>query len=677
MRRIFFYLKMAGGNILRNRRFYLPYLLCCAGTAAMSYIVGYLCMDRMVDEMPGADYVRTFMWLGVYVMVFFSFFIIRFANSFIIKRRRRELGLYNILGLQKGNIAVLMAFETAILLIVSLIFGLGIGILFSKLALLILAQVLSFGVPMGFSISGGAIVLTAGMLAADYLFCLVSNIWGVAKSSPVELLHSSNEGEREPKSRWLLAIFGILCLGGGYTIAVTTQNPLDALLLFLIAVILVIIGTYCLFTAVSVAVLKLLRKKKSFYYKPGPFTAVSGLLFRMKQNAVGMANICILATMVLVTISTTVSLYTGIGDVVYTQYPYEIQAELALNNYFDDSFHPAAEGDDRLVYDAAHNALVEGGYGIEKEDQFHSVTFTVAETAKGVYTCDRSVGGDFYLTAMGFTTLEDYNALTGENKTLAPGEVLSYASTGQTYTDVTVDSLSFTVKENLSDFPISTWDATEVMLNAHFLVVDSMDTLEQVFEMQAETYANGSSPLRYTLGIEVAGDADDKMAAYSAVTRSFEGLIEEDGVSLYVMGRQTNLTDITQMYGSFLFLGILLGGAFMMAAVLIIYYKQVSEGYDDRGRFEIMEKVGMDAKLVRKTIRTQVLLVFFLPLLTAGVHILFAFPMIARLLTLFSLSNISLFGVCTAVTLILFAVIYTIVYLLTARTYYKIVQSKG
>ena len=242
---------------------------------------------------------------------------------------------------------------------------------------------------------------------------------------------------------------------------------------------------------------------------------------------------------------------------------------------------------------------------------------------------------------------------------------------------MTVDSLSFTVKENLSDFPISTWDATEVMLNAHFLVVDSMDTLEQVFEMQAETYANGSSPLRYTLGIEVAGDAEERTAAYSAVTRSFEGLIEEDGVSLYVMGRQTNLTDITQMYGSFLFLGILLGGAFMMAAVLIIYYKQVSEGYDDRGRFEIMEKVGMDAKLVRKTIRTQVLLVFFLPLLTAGVHILFAFPMIARLLTLFSLSNIALFGACTAVTLILFAVIYTIVYLLTARTYYKIVQSKG
>ena len=677
MRRIFFYLKMAGGNILRNRRFYLPYLLCCAGTAAMSYIVGYLCMDRMVDEMPGADYVRTFMWLGVYVMVFFSFFIIRFANSFIIKRRRRELGLYNILGLQKGNIAVLMAFETAILLLISLIFGLGIGILFSKLALLILAQVLSFGVPMGFSISGGAIVLTAGMLAADYLFCLVSNIWGVAKSSPVELLHSSNEGEREPKSRWLLAIFGILCLGGGYTIAVTTQNPLDALLLFFIAVILVIIGTYCLFTAVSVAVLKLLRKKKSFYYKPGPFTAVSGLLFRMKQNAVGMANICILAPTVRVTISTSVTLYAGIWDVVNTQYPYEIQVELALNNYFDDSFHPAAEGDDRLLYDAVHNALAEGRFDVEKEEHFRAVTFTVAETAKGVYTCDRSVGGDFYLTAMGFTTLEDYNALTGENKTLAPGEVLSYASTGQTYTDVTVDSLSFTVKENLSDFPISTWDATEVMLNAHFLVVDSMDTLEQVFEMQAETYANGSSPLRYTLGIEVGGDAEERTAAYSAVTRSFEGLIKEDGVSLYVMGRQTNLTDITQMYGSFLFLGILLGGAFMMAAVLIIYYKQVSEGYDDRGRFEIMEKVGMDAKLVRKTIRTQVLLVFFLPLLTAGVHILFAFPMIARLLTLFSLSNIALFGVCTSVNDTPTTVIYTIVYLLTARTYYKIVQSKG
>lgn len=677
MRRILFYLKMAGGNILRNRRFYLPYILCCAGTGAMSYIVGFLCMDQMVEQMPGADYVRTFMWLGVYVMIFFSFFIIRYANSFIIKRRRRELGLYNILGLQKSNIAVLMTFETVLLLIVSLLLGLGTGILFSKLALLILAQVLSFGVPMGFSVSGGAILLTAGLLGAVYLFCLICNIWGVARSSPVELLHSSSEGEREPKSRWLLAILGLLSLGTGYWIAIRTQNPLDALLLFFLAVILVIIGTYALFTAVSIAVLKLLRRKKSFYYKPGPFTAVSGLLFRMKQNAVGMANICILATMVLVTISTTVSLYTGISDAIRFQYPYEVQVDLNLNNYFDDGYHPAADGDDLLVHDAVLSAIQEGDYPVEKTDAFHSVTFTVAETGKGVYSLDRNLGDSFYLTGIGFTTIDDFNALTGRNETLSPGEVLSYASTGQSYSEVTVGEMTFTVKENLDSFPISSWAQTQVMLNAHFLVVDSMDTLQQVFMMQSAYYDNGSSPLRYTIGIELTGDADQRLAAFEAVRQSVEGLITTDGVSLYLSSRQQNMADVTQLYGSFLFLGILLGGAFMMAAVLIIYYKQVSEGYDDRSRFEIMEKVGMDAGLVKRTIRTQVLLVFFLPLLMAGVHVAFAFPMIARLLTLFSLNNVGLFGICTAVTLVVFAVIYTVVYLLTARTYYRIVQGKS
>ena len=676
MKRLLLYCRMAGGNIVRSRRFYLPYLLCCAGIGALSYIVGFLCMDRMVDAMPGATYVRSFMWLGVYVMVFFSFFIIRYANSFIIKRRRRELGLYNILGLRKGNIAVLMAFEMAMLFGVSLAAGLGGGILFSKLALLILARTLSFPVPMGFSVSGGAIALTAGLLAADFLFCLAANIWGVLRSSPMQLLHSSDEGEREPKSRWALAVLGLICLGGGYWIAVVTKNPLDALLLFFIAVVLVITGTYCLFTAVSIAVLKLLRRNKRFYYRPGPFTAVSGLLFRMKQNAVGMANICILATMVLVTISTTVSLYAGIGDVVNTQYPYEIQVELNLNNYYDGVFHPTDPGDGQKVYTAVLDALEKGGYDVEKAESFHALTFTAAETAKGVYTCDRSAGGDIFLTAMGFTTVEDYNALTGQDLALAPGEVLSYASSGQDYTEVAVDGLSFAVKGNLDSFPISTWDATEVMLNAHFLVVDSEETLNDVFMLQAEMYGENCSPLRYTVGAEVGGSGQEKRAAYDAAVDAYRKLDIPDGVSLYSMSRQADLADITQLYGSFLFLGILLGGAFMMAAVLIIYYKQVSEGYDDRERFAIMEKVGMDAGLVRKTIRTQVLLVFFLPLMTAGVHILFAFPMIARLLTLFSLSNTGLFGACTAVTLVLFAAVYTVVYLLTARTYYKIVQGK-
>ena len=351
MRRLFFYIKMAVQNLVNNRRFYLPYSLCCIGTAAMYYIMSDIATNKSLDFERGAEYVKMMMGIGIFVLSVFAVFIICYANSFIIRRRRRELGLYNILGMEKRHIAILMLFETVLLGGGCLIAGLAAGMLFSKLTLLVLAQILRFGVPMGFEISISGICMTTAEFGMIFLICLVANIFNVFRSSPIELLHSVSKGEREPKARILLTLFGFVTLGGGYAIALSVKDALSALLLFFVAVLLVIFGTYALFTAGSIAILKLLRKNKRLYYRIGPFTAISGLIYRMKQNAVGLANICILSTMVLVTISTTVSLYSGMEDIIQTQYPFEIETSLNMRNV--DTDEPASSELMEQFYHAA------------------------------------------------------------------------------------------------------------------------------------------------------------------------------------------------------------------------------------------------------------------------------------------------------------------------------------
>lgn len=672
MRRLSFYLRMAAQNLAKNHRFYLPYILCCIGTSAMFYIMGYLTQDDMIKEMTGAVYVQTIMWLGVIVIAVFSVFIMLYTNSFIMKRRRRELGLYNILGMEKRHIATLMFFETLMVSAISIAGGLAVGILFSKLMILILAQILRFGVPMGFSVNQGAVTLTVVWFLAVFALCLISNIGSVLKASPIELLHSTSKGEREPKTKWIMAQVGLLSLAGGYYIAITTADPISALSLFFVAVMLVIIGTYCLFTAGSIALLKLLRRNKKFYYRTGPFTAVSGLIYRMKQNAVGLANICILSTMVLVTISSTVCLYVGIGSIMKSQYPSEIEISTPVLATFEEKL--ATDEDISILKQLVDKTIQKHEITITKEECYTELMFTAAKTENG-YSLDEN---NYLDTASGvvlaFLTAEDYNALTGESVTLEKNEVLSYSSLPDLPGTVELESLTFQVKEHLKQFPFSGADAMVNMINFHYLVVADQDVLQAVCQIQADAYGESRrSEASYVIGLDLEGTADEKIAVYEDLKEKLMEL-SNNGLSYYNTSRQSNTDDIYQLYGSFLFLGIFLGAVFMMAAVLIIYYKQVSEGYEDRERFIIMQKVGMDAKTVKKSIRSQVLMVFFLPLLTAGIHILFAFPMISRLLKLFSLNDTALFAICTVATLLVFSIIYVIVYSMTAKTYYKIVK---
>ena len=672
MRRLCLYIKMAVQNLVSNRRFYLPYSLCCIGTAAMYYIMSDIATNETLTFERGAEYVKTMMGLGIFVLSVFSVFIICYANSFIIKRRRRELGLYNILGMEKRHIAILMLFETVLLGAGCILAGLAAGMLFSKLTLLILAQILRFGVPMGFTISLPGIVMTTIQFGVIFLICLAVNVFQVLRSSPIELLHAVSKGEKEPKGRILLTLFGIATLGGGYALALSVKDPVSALVLFFVAVLLVIFGTFSLFTAGSIVILKLLRKNKRLYYRIGPFTAISGLIYRMKQNAVGMANICILSTMVLVTISTTVSLYTGLSDIIRVQYPYEVEASLYLSDY--DTGELASEEMVSNVYSKTVDSVQEMVEPTSIKDYTH-LEFTVLMTGAGEYTVQNagntSIGT---IVGLGMITAEDYNKLTGQSVTLADGEVLSCNNMEISLDSVKVDQFQFKVVENLTDFPLSNWDALISMNNSQYLVVADQSIIDAMYEHQNEIYGKSASRMLYTVGIEMDEDADTRLAVYEKVVSRLDELMRENSFFGYrVDSRQLNLDEMYSMYGSFLFLGILLGLVFTMAAVLIIYYKQVSEGYDDRERFVIMQKVGMDTRTVKKSIGTQVLMVFFLPLLVSGVHVLVAFPMVSRMMQLFALKNTGLFALCVIITFMVFAVVYVVVYLLTARTYYKIV----
>lgn len=564
MNKAAFYPKLAMQNIGRNKQFYLPYLFTCLVSVAMFYVLCFLQENSATWTGNSGEILGTILILGIAVIGLFSTVVLFYTNSFLMKRRQKELGLYNILGMGKGNISVVLFFETLYVSLISLIAGLGLGIAVSKLALFLLGKLASFDVPKGIELSPFGLVLTLGVFCGIFLLILFSNFIRLRLSNPVELLKGGNVGEKEPKTKWVLAVLGVITLGIGYYIAISTEAPLKAIMLFFVAVILVIAGTYLLFTAGSIALLKQLKANKGYYYRTKNFIPVSGMIYRMKQNAVGLANICILATMVLVMVSGTVSLYMGTEDAIKTQFPSEIAVTMG---------QPSGKA---------------------------------AEIIK--QTVDKTVS-DMGLTATDFTDKMPENPL-----------------------------------------------------------------------FEGESGYNRSDYSRWYYGFELDGTSQQKIDCREALDEAIGQLDIQtlDPGSGYdyvsVNGREENRSMFFTITGGFLFLGLFLGLVFLMATVLIIYYKQLSEGYEDKERFEIMQKVGLSKAEIKKAIRSQVLVVFFLPLGMAVVHIAFAFKMITKLLLVFSLTNTTLFAICTLATVGVFALIYGLVYTLTARTYYKIVS---
>lgn len=646
-----FFPRLALVNLVRNSRYYGPYLLSCGALAAMYYILRFLTWNEVIQTVRGAAYLQVMMSIGCFVVALFSTVLLLYANSFVMKRRQKELGLYNILGLEKRHIAALCFCETLLCAAVVIPGGIAAGILLSKLILLLLLKLVQIPVQFGFSVSVRGVGETAALLGVLFLLALLWNLLRLGRSRPIELLHSDSAGEREPKTKRLLAVLGLAALLGGYAIALTTRNPVNALMLFFVAVILVMLGTYCLFTAGSIALLKRLRANKGFYYQTRHFTAISGLLYRMKQNAVGLANICILACMVLVTVSGTLCLYLGAEKSLDGRYPDDILVTQTLKDDTD----PAATLDlvQRTVADAGRQ-MADLRY--ETSASFH------ARYSGNTLLTDMSQSG--LLTEITVLTAEEYSRLTGETVALGENQVLAYAD-GDFQLPETFfyeyEEAPIQVKARLDSFPAgdSAIVTNEVMLG---LVADG--TL-------AEHLMNTDLARRtFRIHLNTDGADSEKLACAKAVLAVSDGRYG-------VASRQEMAEEFYAMYGGFLFLGIFLGLLFLMATVLIIYYKQVSEGYEDQRRYQIMQQVGMSRREVGASIRGQILLVFFLPLLTAGLHILAAFPMLCRILELFGLHEVGMFALCTAGTLAVFAAVYALVYGLTARTYERIVGGEA
>ena len=664
----FFYGRLAFSNLKKNGSLYLPYLLAAIGTSAMYYIMGAISNDEGIKDMPGSMDLKIILGLGCGVMGIFAVVFLFYTNSFLMKRRKKEFGLFNILGMEKRHIGKMMFWELLIVAGLSIFLGIAVGLLLNKLVVLVLLRLVNLEVPFGFSISMSSMVSTAILFSCIFAATLVYNLFQVQKAKPIELLQSANHGEKEPKTRWFLAVLGILCLGSGYAIALFVEDPIGVLLLFFLAVILVMLGTYCLFTAGSIALLKILRKNKTYYYKTSHFTSVSGLIYRMKQNAVGLGNICILSTMVLVMVSGTVSLYMGVESTMVRRYPKEIN----LSGY--DMSEKGKKTLNQIVMQAAADMEI----GIEELSYYTDISFTAYKDGQMFYVLapSESVKPEGEMCIVEWITLEDYERLGGKHVELAEDEVLSYTKNGtgkeEKYKILDKD---FRVKEHLTELSLSDMKQ-EMMCEVYFIVVKDEKIQKEVYELQESVYGERASQIIYNLALNVTGGEEEQIACGTHIQELLEEWVaageEEDGwVKIDVRAEQKS--NFMVFCGGFLFLGIFLGFVFLMATTLIIYYKQVSEGYEDKVRFEIMQKVGMSKKEVRASIRSQILKVFFLPLVMACIHLVMAFPMMNRLILLFGMEDMPLFAICTAGTVGVFAVIYAIVYGITARSYYKIV----
>lgn len=666
--------RLAKQNIRNNKSTYIPYIITCIFCIAMIYMMEFLrdcpTLDQAVRQ---ADEVRMIVFTGEIVVEIFCIIFLIYSNSFLMKRRQKEIGLYNILGLERNHIGIVMFLETIITSIGSLAGGIAAGIIGSKLALLLLLKLLHIPSVLGFYISVKGIFTCLFMFGIIFLMILFLNLAKIHLSRPVELLRGNNTGEKEPAAKWLMALIGFICLGAGYYLAVTTESPIKAITIFLLAVILVMAGTYLLFTAGSIVILKFLRRRKIFYYRTGNFISISGMLYRMKQNAIGLASICILSTGVLLMISMTVSIYFGMNDIMLNRYPYDV--DMSVTSISEDECQTAIE--------AFEKAIADNKVPVEKSVEEIYLDIVCSKNGDQILIKPaNTIRNSDSVLVLSLLDQAEYERLTGISANLNDGEIFAWYPSAVQKDSVTVDETEFTVKKWLDKNPL-TCGEDAVSDNAVLVVTD--EDFKKFDEMRTEMYKGVSSApagedLTLHLGLDITGSETDKIDFGTPVMEVVKDLKKNGGLSensWITSGiRQQEYESYYADNGSLLFIGIFLGSLFLMGTAMIIYYKQISEGYEDQKRFEIMQKVGLSRREVRSSVRRQILMVFFLPLLMAMLHITMAFPMIRRMLLLFGMTNTKLFIGCTAGTVLIFAVVYGLIYLMTARSYYHIVERK-
>lgn len=667
------YFKLAKTNLSNNKPFYIPYIISSIITVAMLYMMSFLSDNKGLNKIMGADSLAIIFRLGVGIIVIFSYIFLFYTNSFIIKRRKKEIGVYNILGMEKRHLSKVLFVETIYSAIISLVCGIIVGIAFSKFILIVLYGIIGIHKTVEFFVNIHGIILCVVSFGILFLLTFLYNFMQIKLANPIELLRGTNVGEREPKTKIFMTIVGVVCLAIAYYIAITTENPLKVLTLFFVAVLLVIIGTFALFTAGSIALLKLLRNNKKFYYNKRHFMAVSGMLYRMKQNAAGLASICILSTMVLVVISTTVSMYVGIQDELMARYPNDVCVTVDYNSVIDKSSEI-----EKAIFDEIDSAEV------KNKKAFSYLSVFVGQKGDDFTTDKEHLSYQnsylFYILSKDDFIKID-NSFKDKIGNISKGEAVVVLNKKYDKKDIKIFGKNYKVNKSFEHTEDNDLYVISTLNGLGYIILDNDESVQELYDMQEKMLGKGANYYTNKIRFDFkSGNKKQKAAAYKKIDNVVKKYFKENKndkkeiSSYWVESRQENEQNFYLLYGGLFFLGIFLGTMFLMVTVMIIFYKQITEGYDDRERYQILEKVGMSSREVKDTIKSQIRIVFVLPIFAAAVHVTAAFPMVNRILKMLNLNNEKLFAGCLAATIIVFAVIYYLVFKVTSRAYYKIVK---
>ena len=680
MKKPLLYPKLAWQGIRKNAETYLPYLLMGILMVGVSYIMNYLTRPALMGALSMGGTTLMVLQMGKIVISVFSVIFLYYCNSFLIRRRMKEFGLYNILGMGKGNIARVMLWETLLTALLVFAGGLLLGLSLSRLVEMALINLLhaDYTVPMELFYPDG-VTWVLLLFGGIYVLILLANLLRMRLSNPVALLKSENTGEKPPKANWFFGLIGLLILLSAYYVAAVSQSPLEALIFFFIAVLMVIVATYLLLVSGSVTLCRMLRRNKRYYYQTRHFISVSAMAYRMKRNGAGMATICILCTMVLVILTSTVCLYGGTDSMVDAICPQDINLTIGLEARDGEENWKRLDAMQQMALDVTE----EMGLTPENITSQRALVATgkVQNGDYGIITDADSLKAN--VLELTVYPLSVYEQATGETVTLADRELL-YASFK---TNETFSSMSFygsapyrmihaekeLPKRLLSADYRSAWGCLVVFTNDAEAFRREITAL--VGEKSGEAMMMDRLALHFDLASEADTDTQEKLVktlrseAMKLTGKDFYGMS-----SLSVDTRALCRMDYLSLFGGLFFLGMVLGPLFSIAAVLIMYYKQICEGYEDAERFAVMRKVGLTDAEIRRSVNSQVLTVFFAPLLMAGLHMLFAMPMIRLILGAFGLHNDSLFYGIGIGCYVVFAVIYALMYLLTSRRYYRIVR---
>ncbi len=651
------YFRLALANLKNNRKLYLPYLLTGTCMVMVTYLLTALTYSKTVRMIKGGESLQMILSLGIVVIAVFSVLFLFYISGFLMKRRKREFGLYNVLGMGKKHIAKVMLCENLFISAICIFVGLLLGGVFLKATELCLINLMKSDVSYDFTIDGRSMGITALAFAVAFLLVYIKSRFQMHIATPVELMRESAAGEKQPRANYLMALIGILLLGAGYYLALTVENALGALTMFFIAVILVILGTYCCFMSLSVAVVKLLKRNKGYYYRAKHFISVSGMAYRMRRNGAGLATICILSTMVLVMLSSVTCLYVGSEKSLSETYPRDVQVTAYCSDL--ESLNSAKS--------SINKAIAESGVEVSDTMQGTYLPFSAIYN-NGRIEMDRQIQ-EMYIgdvTQIFVLTLDSYREMTGISLDISDGEAFIYDDIKRPLPEkIVIDDVELKCAGSIGQ---NLWLSGNVMIsNSMYIVVKDDKTFMRICDAQEAAYRTHYSRIYYYRLFNVESEEESKRISHYL----------RHNISFQVETISEVRDDFYALYAGLFFLGIVLGLTFIAATVLIMYYKQVTEGYEDQARFVIMQNVGMTDREIKKAINSQILTVFFLPLIAAVIHLIFAFPMVNQLLRLFALNNTPLFMLVTGVSILVFSLMYVLTYKITSYAYLRIIRARG